>query len=514
MGNKQYLYGAAVQGIQDFIFNSNKLKEIIGASELVNQICTESFKDLLSPYVEEQDYRILVQAAGNIKSFIYNEQLCAKIIKEFPRKVIEMAPGITVSQAVVELKEGETFKSQVDELESCIRMQRNIPKTPTTLGFLGIERNQRTGFSNLQEQNTSTYRKSKELYVDESTSSKIKWSGEAHKGLINKIIDLDNPNNEIWKDSQKLQYDIDDMTASSNNWIAIIHADGNGLGQLLQNIGHKSDDLRSFSEELDTATCRAAQRAFEDVAEKVKTAKYLPIRPVVLGGDDLSIICRADLAVPFTAAFMKYFEQETAEMRVIKQRKQEHKIEKLTACAGIAFIKSSFPFHFGYHLAEQLCSEAKKAAKEGLSDQASAPSCLMFHKVQDSLVSSYKDIERRDLTVGGSPIWKFGPYYISDEYGHTVENLTSDLDKLSGENFARIRSHLRQWITFKSQLAGDEKSDLKLRRVLSLIDDEANKSQRDKLQEWIYANDSNNKYPIYDLLSLYSVSNKIFRKNN
>ena len=36
----KYLYGAAVQGIQDFIFKTNELKHIVGASELVEQICT------------------------------------------------------------------------------------------------------------------------------------------------------------------------------------------------------------------------------------------------------------------------------------------------------------------------------------------------------------------------------------------------------------------------------------------------------------------------------------------
>ena len=31
----KYLYGASVQGIQDFIFKTNRLKDIVGASEIV-----------------------------------------------------------------------------------------------------------------------------------------------------------------------------------------------------------------------------------------------------------------------------------------------------------------------------------------------------------------------------------------------------------------------------------------------------------------------------------------------
>ena len=42
-----YLYGASVQGIQDFIFQTNELKDIVGASELVAEICTRLFRDTL-----------------------------------------------------------------------------------------------------------------------------------------------------------------------------------------------------------------------------------------------------------------------------------------------------------------------------------------------------------------------------------------------------------------------------------------------------------------------------------
>ena len=34
----KYLYGASVQGILDFIFKTNKLQEIVGASEIVKNI--------------------------------------------------------------------------------------------------------------------------------------------------------------------------------------------------------------------------------------------------------------------------------------------------------------------------------------------------------------------------------------------------------------------------------------------------------------------------------------------
>ena len=65
----KYLYAAAVQGIQDFIFKTNDLKHIVGASELVEQICTKAFDEF---EVNEANGVSVVRAAGNIK-FIFEK---------------------------------------------------------------------------------------------------------------------------------------------------------------------------------------------------------------------------------------------------------------------------------------------------------------------------------------------------------------------------------------------------------------------------------------------------------
>ena len=74
----KYLYGAAVQGIQDFIFKTNELKHIVGASELVEQICTTAFDEY------GKNGESVVRAAGNIKFIFEKEEDCAKAVREFP----------------------------------------------------------------------------------------------------------------------------------------------------------------------------------------------------------------------------------------------------------------------------------------------------------------------------------------------------------------------------------------------------------------------------------------------
>src|SRR5699024_9526927 len=115
----KFLYGASVQGIQSFIFQTNKLQEIVGASELVEEICTDFFKGKVENFKDEN---LILGAAGNIKYIFDDRESCQKLVREFPKAVMEMAPGITISQAVVEIKEG-LDNNQL--LEKRLRVQRN-----------------------------------------------------------------------------------------------------------------------------------------------------------------------------------------------------------------------------------------------------------------------------------------------------------------------------------------------------------------------------------------------------
>ena len=107
----RYLYGASVQGIQGFIFATNRLQEIVGASEIVKNIA-DIFKERYKPD------EILINTAGNIKAVFSDKRECEKVVLEFNKTISQMAYGITLSQAVVEF-DGEA-KDYIDELERSI----------------------------------------------------------------------------------------------------------------------------------------------------------------------------------------------------------------------------------------------------------------------------------------------------------------------------------------------------------------------------------------------------------
>ncbi|MDE5877740.1 MAG: hypothetical protein K2H47_09645 [Muribaculaceae bacterium] len=511
--NDLYLYGAAVQGIQGFIFQTNKLREIVGASELVEKICTELFVCTLYPDSEdplkelEKDKNAVQNAAGNIKYIFTDEAKCKDIVRNFPKIVMEFAPGITISQSVVKYREGG-FAEAVQQLERNLRVQRNKPMRDVNIGLMGIRRSRQTSLP-------ATYieKKSSEAeYIDAGTYQKL-YDSEGKKRtslVLGQKIFGENVN------SERLASEMQDLT-SGNDWIAIIHADGNGLGRVVQQIGTSKEKFRDFSRKLNEATVTAARNAFDEIIGTGGDSK-IPMRPIVLGGDDLTVICRGDLAIPFTEAFIENFEKETKELLGgILGSVFGADSNYLTACAGIAFVKSSFPFHYGYKLAESLCDRAKKDTKKLYNAESGnlPASCLMFHKVQDSFISNFEEISVRELSPQANISFEFGPYYLKEVKlpgvkRWTIKELKERAAQLDSEIGNTVKSHLRNWMTL---LYDDEDmARQKLERVktinkmkedvIAMTDEALRKESRERNGEEIEIT----LYPVYDLLALHTVN--------
>lgn len=544
----RYLYGASIQGIQSYIFQTNELKDIIGASELINEIC----RKFVAMYGEDSEHKgkMIIHAAGNIKCIFDDEAACRDAVRNFPRFAMERAPGITISQAVVKIENNDDYHDGAEKLESLLRAQRNHPVKSLTTGLMAMERSRKTGLPATTIENTKD-KKDKPEYLDEGTVAKrnvpetekeSNYDPSKAKDLYFKLT-----GDKIEYDHRP--YDTKDLTGR-NDWIAVIHADGNGLGEIVARIGKDPKVMHSFSTSLDNATLAAAQVAYNAIRKETEKVPKLPIRPVVIGGDDLTVICRGDLAVDFVTAYLKAFEDQTKEeFKGLVPQIENEEAKKLlsrglTACAGIAFIKSSYPFYYGYNLAEALCGEAKKDAKSDKVKEANgnqAPSCLMFHKVQSSFVEDYAEIKRKELTTSDGGSLCFGPYYLNKESidkidktedgkrrsRWSIDELIDQRDKLAKEENNRAKTAIRQWLTLMHEDAGaaaqhskrfttinQDKPDLK-----SIYKDATTGIVRIEAKDKnpVDAKDSKDKepklYPAYDILSLLTISEQLTKPN-
>jgi hypothetical protein len=522
MTKTKFLYGAAVQGIQSFIFQTNKLSEIAGASELVEQICTSLFAQVIGSNVHDlaKDTNAIVTAAGNIKYVFEDEEQCKKLVLKFPKTVMEFAPGITLSQAVVKV-DGEIEKEHIDEMERRLWVQRNKPLRSFDVGLMAMNRSRKTGLPAFE------YDQKKKEFRDKGIVLKNSAIGSEDKEspVYGRIVE-----NFFGKGTKvKLALDFKKITHSKSKnyrWMAVIHADGNNMGIAIRKLANATHNLqgqkfievfRKFSLELDKSTVDAAKEAYDKLSKnKSFKAIYPPFRPVIIGGDDLTIVCRGDLALEFTILFLENFKKKTKENFSQLPVNIDFLKYGLTACAGIAYIKESYPFHYGYHLAETLCGEAKNAAKYGLNPEELTPSCLMFHKVQDSFVEEFKEIRERELCAGkGDNLirFDFGPYYLeSAQKKPTTEYLKKCISQLEGKDGNAIKSHLRQWLTdlhYEPKLAEQKKL-----RVISMNENKLKSLGLDKSENWTETREIIEKAdkkiyqftPVYDWLTIHSIN--------
>lgn len=502
----KYLYAASVQGIQSFIFQTNVLRDIVGASELVDCICTEAFKKLLGIGWKEEDQ--VIAAAGNVKYIFDSKEECAKAVEQFPYKVMTMAPGITISQAVVEL--GDDFEAAVNSVEEKLRAQRNKIQPPVTAGLLGMRRAPGTGLPAVGTKGSS----GSGDFIDASTISKQKMNDTVSlcvKSFYGK--DRYKPGDAEYRVLYDLvPFDVSDI-CGKNDWIAVIHADGNSLGQVVRHVGHERKAFSDFSRELDDATILSANDAFKNLKDIDKTVgngeSIIPIRPIVLGGDDMTVIIRGDLAIPYVAKYIESFEGHTGDGDIADILGKAG-MKRLTACAGVAFIKSSFPFYYGYRLAESLCDAAKNVAKKRAKElkQQEVPSCLMFHKVQDSFIESYSDIVERELTPAKGISLQYGPYYLKNapDGFSTIKDLNDSCTLLGkdGTEGDDIRPAIRRWLGLLHE--DPEKAKQWLNRVKAVHP--GSKKLIGTLTDFTERGDKQT-CPAYDVLALNTINNQV-----
>jgi hypothetical protein len=203
----------------------------------------------------------------------------------------------------------------------------------------------------------------------------------------------------------------------------------------------------------------------------------------------------------FTEKFLIFFEKHTKEQ--FKDFGTIYGLKdfngRLTACAGIAYIKPNYPFHYGVKLSEELCTHSKDIAKKINEDDT--PSCISFHKVQGSFIEDYRDIINQELSANGV-LFNYGPYFINEQEGFaTVSQLKYWAKEVKREDAPR--GPLRNWLS--DLKVNKEKATQQLDRIKIL-----NRKYESRLSlNKVFTERSNKTYThIFDVITLATIEKK------
>jgi len=396
------LYTFEAKSIQNYILDSSKLKDMIGASEQIEYLCTEGglLDNVLKALnLEGQFFR----RAGGAFTVQFEQEAEAKRFQSlWSYCVRQQLPGLSFIQNIQSYVNDNEIKGAIKQLNRNNEQRRNQLAADFPVAGPLVARYRRTGGPAVNRQ--------KEETLDAVTYSKRRAFKSLH--LLQKKVDPENLYHwptDFTEDQAYLPEEKIFPLLPDNPYIGIIHADGNSLGSIVKNTmqeipaeSYQSAAL-NFSKALEEATLNATHLAIRQTLAKHAThgtEMIMPARPLVVGGDDLSFIVRGDLALAFTETFLEAFEQETEQAfeHLRKEYAEMSLPSHLTACAGIAFIKSRQPLYQAYTLADSLCRHAKKIAREHKKNNI-MPSALAFHRVTTSLLDDYETILKRELTI-------------------------------------------------------------------------------------------------------------------
>lgn len=190
-----------------------------------------------------------------------------------------------------------------------------------------------------------------------------------------------------------------------DGYLALIHADGNGVGSVLDQNRPDSEYaaffhrnrvllrravLKSINDACDMDEKRRVKEIENAEREKRKPKVFAPLVPLMLGGDDLLLVTRAEIALPFVVSLC-------AELEAL-QKDTDATDFKLTLGVGVVIAKHTIPIHRLHEVAEQLASSAKRRYR-GL-DADKKCSVVDWAVVTTAWVDDPEEVRRRDWLRG------------------------------------------------------------------------------------------------------------------
>ena len=470
-----YLVMLQTNSNQPFIFSSPRLREQIGASFEIT---------LLSRWVKEEAEKLLKQkplptsfwvsdSSGKVIVRFTDDEggpkdLAKQLIREVTLRALTDAPGLDVTGVFIEATSNTVDADDLQELDR-VFLEYSLNRRPAAARFPQFPFLERGSESALPASaSLGTLEFSQESLqpdnFDESSPLSLPSRVKRAFASTSRKQQVDDVQKRLAKQGKELKQepqldptklaaafqdgeefeDAKDMLSSAG----VVHIDGNGVGAIMRDLGcaHRAVQkvgVSTISDEETTEESKGLQSFIMEVNRRldnvVKDAIALswyyvqeltpdtvvPIVPVLVGGDDVTVYTDGRYAISFAEAYIHHYEKLTKDddllsvLAIVAGGKKADAPERdqfeiddyiiqnpgpLTASAGVAIVGRNFPFHIAYDLAEGLVKRGKKLGKK----KGEVPcSTIDFHVLRDATVldpdetlDEYKGRVQRPFLVG------------------------------------------------------------------------------------------------------------------
>ncbi|MEX0914940.1 MAG: hypothetical protein WD397_06630 [Wenzhouxiangellaceae bacterium] len=413
-----YSYLFETKSIQRFLFANGKLKDMVSGSDLIDGLLGKPLDQALAVVGLEASEQNCFRRAGGALYLAVEESERDKLAR------FRAVWRIVVSRLLPDLGQVDTITNGANAGEALrqglqdLRAARNRPFPNLPLASPAAARDPRTGGVAVEVEHGES--------IDASTAAKRAFAGKSG-AVVARFMGPDGASERYhWPNSfaEDAHHTVR-FPMERRSHVALVHADGNGMGQVLRKLHQVLRDLNSgdyirmfryFSDGLAAATSAAAADASADLLAAANDKKVVPARPLVLGGDDLTLLIRDELAIGFAEKFLLAFEQQTeALLRDLVEQAPENTRDALrealpphlSACAGIVFMKPAQPFAACHTISESLCKRAKNISSStpnttaGGNGPGVTPSTIAFHKLKAALMEDADELFKAELQTAG-----------------------------------------------------------------------------------------------------------------
>ncbi|MGN0607604.1 MAG: Cas10/Cmr2 second palm domain-containing protein [Oscillospiraceae bacterium] len=456
---------------QEYIYRTNRVQEITGASELLSSLFKDFFNEnnkqfrikgnwhekAECDFIENfnssgLDAEVIYEGGGNLCVIFKDKNTYINVNKALSRQVLEKTYAVSIIASAVEVS-GD-FVSDRAKLYAENAMQKNLGSYHIPCNVLPFTQVDRLTYQPIVEKTSG------KEYTSESIRKQRKYEEVSKKSKT---------------ESKKiLENEFDAMTEKgTESLLAIIYIDGNNMGKKVKETTENVKDytagvnaLRGFSENTNQDFVEKPIKAIEEKLTELYNAEdkhknRYSYRKIISGGDEITIVCNAH-AVP--DILDTYFETLTSE-------------GKNSACAGVAIFHSHAPFADVYEIAEQSCEMGKKLShKAGNEDK----NYIDFHYCHAGITNSLDEIrEHQEAKFTARPYEYSTDWQEFKRIGSMLKDINRSDVKALGEAIIK----------------GDSYYKAELKRILS----------RNNSISYIVENESELKSIIFDISIVYDL---------
>lgn len=312
---------------QAYIFKSTSLKDNVSRSNHIAYVTSSKFFEDVASDLYKTEENLVYSGGGHSVLKFDSREKAVEFTKVVTRYTLENFHGLELFSTSIEYDENLLPEKNLYNLSTKLEEKKSIRKNQFQTTSIGIESLDKTSFSPISTNEKPFKHMNFNIFNDFNFPMEFK--------------------------------DIDE------SFLSVIHIDGNAMGKRIENIYKvpENSDFNTLVKNLNNfSKCiqKDFETAFENMLIKVTATngidldfdleKCIPIRPIILAGDDVCFVTKGSIGLECSRIFLEELSSIT----------NEQDNTKYSACAGVAIVHSKFPFYKAYNLSEELCSNAKK----------------------------------------------------------------------------------------------------------------------------------------------------------